>query len=140
MCTNTQAEELASRILNELEDAVCIKLKELKDDLKILRTHFKNLKRGDSIAGCKTWAQFCSRKLHRTDRAVRKLLEQRAEKSSAEPEGENSSDGLRQKELQIRQSATNGEKPDRTIDDVDAENLEAATRRTLAYFKPLGGA
>jgi hypothetical protein len=74
MSKHIQAEELASRILGQLDDALCVKLKELKDDLERLRDEFKDLNGGETIAGCKTWAEFCEKKLHRTDRAVRKML------------------------------------------------------------------
>lgn len=94
MSENDRAENLASRILIQLDAAICVKLKELKGDLEELRVHFKKLKGRDRIAGCRTWAEFCENKLHRTDRAVRKMLREqsaetqqsRAEQSSAVPE------------------------------------------------------
>ena len=116
MSKNQQAEKRASHVLTQL-NAFCTKLRELKDEIAQLRNDFKNLKEQETIAGCKTWKEFCERKLHRTDRAVRKLLG--AEKSSAsEPLG-------------------TLPKPERTIQAVDADNLKAVTQRTLAYFKPM---
>jgi hypothetical protein len=116
MSKNQQAEKRASHLLAQL-NALCVKLKELKEEIALLRDDFKNLKGQEKIAGCKTWKEFCQRRLHRTDRAVRKLLG--AEKSSAlEP-------------------AATALKPERTIQAVDADSLRAATMRTLAYFKPM---
>lgn len=71
---SSEAENLANRILKQLEHALCVKLKELKEDIKELRSDFNNLKGKETIAGCKSWAEFCQKKLHRTDRAVRKML------------------------------------------------------------------
>jgi hypothetical protein len=93
---NKLAEDLAQRILEQLDSAWCVKLKELKDLIEELLVHFRNLKGKQTIAGCKTWAEFCEKKLHRTDRAVRKMLaggkpskakgqQSPAEQSSASP-------------------------------------------------------
>jgi hypothetical protein len=68
--STSQAEKLAIQILKELDQAVCVKLRQLKPKLEKLRAHFKT-------------KGFCKKKLNRTDRAVRKLLA--AEKSSARP-------------------------------------------------------
>jgi hypothetical protein len=50
------------------------KLRELKPRIEELRGDFWRLKGNQTIAGCKTWTEFCQRKLHRTASAVRKLL------------------------------------------------------------------
>jgi hypothetical protein len=97
---NKHAEDLAQRIQEQLDGAWCVKLKELKDELKELLGHFKKLKGKDRIAGCRTWAEFCEKKLHRTDRAVRKMLndtngkgqQNSAEQSSASPKTEEPSE------------------------------------------------
>ncbi len=78
-----KAEKLAKHILEQLDGVLCSKLKELKVDLQELRSHFKVIKGKDRIAGCKTWEEFCKKKLHRTDRAVRKMLA--GPKPKAEP-------------------------------------------------------
>jgi len=86
-----RAKKLAADILGQLEGVLTVKLRELKPQLEELRQCFKTLSKGDRIEGCRTWEQFCSDKLHRTDRAVRQLLansksedrEVRAEESSA---------------------------------------------------------
>jgi len=95
---NKHAEDLAQRLLAQLDGAWCVKLKERKTEIEELLVHFKNL-RGGTIAGCKNWDEFCQRKLHRTARAVRKMLADRkpsqaneqqshAEQSSASPTAE----------------------------------------------------
>lgn len=54
--------------------ALTTKLKELLPQIEETREDFRKLKGNQTIAGCKTWKQFCLEKLHRTDSAVRKLL------------------------------------------------------------------
>jgi hypothetical protein len=87
MSENNRAENLASRILTQRDAAICVKLRDLKSDVLELRGHFKNLKGKATIAGCKTWAEFCEKKLHRTDRAVRKMLAGSKLKQAKEPQG-----------------------------------------------------
>jgi len=77
-----KAEELASSILQEF-GPFCAKLRSMKSKIEKLRDYFKAKDQKETVAGCSTWAQFCERKLHRTDRAVRLLL---AEETSASPE------------------------------------------------------
>ena len=71
-----KGEDLASGILAATDEVFCRKLAELKDDLTALREVFKQLRVNEKIAGCATWAAFCTTKLHRTDRAVRHLLQE----------------------------------------------------------------
>lgn len=112
-------ESLAKKILGELESVVTLKLRELKDELAELRAGFRTLKPKQTISGCKTWDEFCSNKLHRTKRAVNLLLaakpDEREETSRSDPKPK---------------------KPERTITQVDTDNLDEATRRTMAYFEP----
>jgi hypothetical protein len=79
----SRAEKLALQVLEELDQAICVKLRQLKPRLEKLRAYFKELRGTEQIAGCKTWKEFCRNKLNRTGRAVRKLLA--AEQSSARP-------------------------------------------------------
>lgn len=74
-----QAETLANNILRELEDVSTRKLRELKPQLSELRNHFKTLKPKQKISDCRTWDEFCSKRLHRTKRAVNLLLAERPE-------------------------------------------------------------
>lgn len=112
-------ESLAKKILGELEGVVTRKLRELKNELAELREGFRTLKPKQTISGCKAWDDFCSSKLHRTKRAVNMLL------SEKPVEREETS-----------HPKANADKPERTIAEVDHDNLDDATRRTIAYFKP----
>ena len=66
--------DLATRILEQLGEAMCIKLKELKPELIELRGYFQEKGRDRNILGCETWASFCAEKLHHTKRAVNMML------------------------------------------------------------------
>ena len=50
-----------------------------------LREDFKRKPKAARIAGCKTWTEFCQKKLHRTDRAVQKLLADKATPAKPKP-------------------------------------------------------
>lgn len=106
----SQAEKLALQVLKELDQTVCVKLRQLKPKLEKLRAHFKTKAGKEQIAGCKTWKEFCNKKLNRTDRAVRKLLA--AEQSSARPKVN-------------------------TLESHRAERYEILTNQVRSYFKPL---
>jgi hypothetical protein len=71
---NKTHEKLATRILGELDGVLCVKLKELKPELLILRGYFHAKGKNRNILGCKTWAAFCSEKLHHTKQAVNQML------------------------------------------------------------------
>jgi hypothetical protein len=111
-------EVLAKTILGELDRIVLLKLRELKSELVELREGFRTLKGKQTISGCKTWAEFCANKLHRTKRAVNMLLAEQPDQRE-----------------ETSQSEAKANKPERTIAQVDADNLNDATRRTMAYFK-----
>ena len=94
-------ENLAKKILGEVDGVITLKIRELKDELTELREGFRTSKPKQSISGCKTWDKFCTSKLHRTKRAVNLLL---AEKSERE---------------ETSHSNPRAEKPERTIAEVD---------------------
>lgn len=85
---NKKHEELANRILAELDGVLLKKLKELKPELLELRGYFQEKGRSGNILGCETWAAFCSEKLHRTKQAVNQMLAEsrRKETFHTEPE------------------------------------------------------
>ena len=152
-----QAEALASCILNALDEALCIKLRDLTPQLEELRSHFKELKKyGGRIVGCKTWDEFCRKRLHRTRRAVNMLLcgakEQQIERErtshlqvvqadevSADQQEENpgSAAELETGQEEACHSAVKADKRKRTIEDVVADARNAATNRVLAHFRPM---
>jgi len=78
------AEKRAATIAGALS-VVCRKLAELKPQLKALREDFKKKPKGTKIAGCRTWTDFCQKQLHRTDRAVQKLLAYKATPTKPKP-------------------------------------------------------
>jgi hypothetical protein len=70
--------ELSSASNEQLAEIVisgCVQFKKILPYVAELRERFAALPRGNAnIAGCKTWTEFCEKKLDRTDRAVRKAL------------------------------------------------------------------
>ena len=62
--------------------ALTAKLRELKPEIEESRRDFRKLKGNQTIAGCKTWNQFCKSQLHRTDRAVRMMLAESPERTN----------------------------------------------------------
>ena len=42
--------------------------------IRQLRCDFRALKSGETIMGCKTWTEFCTKVLKRTDRAIRYIV------------------------------------------------------------------
>jgi hypothetical protein len=55
LSSHKKADALAKVILKRLEDAMCVKLKELKPELLELRGYFQEKGRGRNILGCETW-------------------------------------------------------------------------------------
>jgi hypothetical protein len=72
--TYTEAENLARNIISRM-DSVTAKLKNLEDDIRRLWLEFDKLKSDETILGCATKKEFCERKLNRTPRAVRYMLD-----------------------------------------------------------------
>jgi hypothetical protein len=72
--TYTEAENLARHIISRM-DSVTAKLKSLEDDIRRLWLEFDKLKTGETILGCATKKEFCERKLNRTPRAIRYMLD-----------------------------------------------------------------
>jgi len=114
--TQEDPNQLAERILSQLDTVLCVKLRELKDDLVKLRDHFKDPKVKKPIARCKTWAEFCENQLRRTDRAVRNLLNERA-KHERKPAEE-----------------TSAGRPEVTLENKNVERRDDLTRRVKALF------
>jgi hypothetical protein len=67
------AEELA--VLVEAEfNGHCQKLRDLKPHVEAVREAFKTLTGSKTIAGCRSFPEFCEKKLHRTKQAVYSML------------------------------------------------------------------
>lgn len=50
------------------------KLTELRPMIAQLREVFMKLKPSETVAGCRTWTEYCERVLHRSDRRIRQIL------------------------------------------------------------------
>lgn len=80
-------EQLARRVISQVR-ALTPKLKDLEADLRRLWVVFEKLPKGEKILGCRTKAQFCQKKLHRTPRAIQHLLYGRTTEQRIERAGE----------------------------------------------------
>jgi hypothetical protein len=72
-----QREKLAKTLKKMVDEAFspCLKkLIELRPMITQLRQHFMKLKSGETIAGCRTWTEYCEKVLHRSDRRVRQIM------------------------------------------------------------------
>jgi len=67
---NDLARGIVSRFTSLLTE-----LKDLEDDIRQLWVEFEHLPRGEKILGCSTKKEFCEKKLGRTPRAVRYMLD-----------------------------------------------------------------
>jgi hypothetical protein len=69
-CASLDNEQLATLVIDGI-----VQFRKLLPFVKELRARFAALPRGHAnIAGCKTWTEFCHKRLDRTDAAVRKAL------------------------------------------------------------------
>lgn len=69
-----QSEHLAEYVVKNGWGDVLVGLKQLKPYLEILWGRFDELKGTETIAGCRTKAEFCNKRLHRSIRAVQYML------------------------------------------------------------------
>jgi hypothetical protein len=65
---------LAKRVITSVK-SVLVELKDLEDDIRQLWVEFENLPTSEKILGCSTRKQFCERRLGKTPRAVRYMLD-----------------------------------------------------------------
>jgi hypothetical protein len=75
--STAQREKLAETVKKLIEEAFspCLKkLTELRPMITELRQHFMKLKSGETIAGCRTWTEYCTKVLRRSDRRVRQIM------------------------------------------------------------------
>jgi len=75
-----QAEELASFVEKEF-NGCCQKLRDLKPQIEAVREAFKTLTGSKTIADCRSFPEFCEKKLNRTKQAVYAMLGDYSEKS-----------------------------------------------------------
>lgn len=67
-------EALAQRIVEKCS-VMLVALADLEDDIRSLWDEFESLPKGETILGCTTKKEFCEKKLRRTPRAVRYMLD-----------------------------------------------------------------
>jgi len=75
--STAQREKLAETVKKLIDEAFspCLKkLTELRPMITELRQHFMKLKSGETIAGCRTWTEYCEKVLRRSDRRVRQIM------------------------------------------------------------------
>jgi hypothetical protein len=75
--STAQREKLAVTVKKLVDEAFspCLKkLTELRPMITELRQHFMKLKSGETIAGCRTWTEYCEKVLRRSDRRVRQIM------------------------------------------------------------------
>jgi hypothetical protein len=121
----TKSKKLAAEILGHLNGVMTKKLRELKPQLQELRLCFTKLGKRNRIEGCRTWAQFCSEKLHRTDRAVRKLL---AEVKTGETEETHT--GTEESSAACDESKATSEAPAENTHEASVEEKRTSGRST----------
>ena len=75
--STAQREKLAETVKKLVDEAFSPSLKklsELRPMITELRQHFMKLKLGETIAGCRTWTEYCAKVLRRSDRRVRQIM------------------------------------------------------------------
>jgi hypothetical protein len=68
-----EVEKLALEAFGGYEQSLK-KLTELRPMIAQLREVFMKLKPSETVAGCRTWTEYCERVLHRSDRRIRQIL------------------------------------------------------------------
>jgi hypothetical protein len=72
-----EREKLAETVKKLIEEAFSPCFKKLTESRLLiteLRQHFMKLKLGETIAGCRTWTEYCAKVLRRSDRRVRQIM------------------------------------------------------------------
>jgi hypothetical protein len=134
------AEQRAISVRAQL-DSVCSKLAELKPLIVELRRDFKCKPKDALLAGCRTWTEFCQKSLHRTDRAVQKLIAGKPTPKATQRQPELSSGSVaeerraEEKENGERASASNCAKPaSAIIADIEG-TAEEKKRRAMLFVE-----
>jgi hypothetical protein len=78
-----QAEQLAVLVEQQFSEQ-CQKLRDLKPQIEAVREAFKTLTGSKTIAGCRSFPEFCEKKLHRTKQAVYAMLGDYSKKTKNE--------------------------------------------------------
>jgi hypothetical protein len=119
--SDPEKEKLAAQVV-ETFTGCCTKLKELKKDIEQIRQWFKDLKGSQTLAGCRSFKEFCEKRLNRTEQAVYAMLGDYGKKKTT-------SDGSSKKK------ATNPPLKPQTISPEDQDRLVTAANAARRYFE-----
>jgi hypothetical protein len=111
-------EKLAEEVTTEFS-TVCVKLKELKPKIELIRSHFqRNIRGSVTLSACRSFREFCKNRLHRSEQAVYRLLSSDSKNS--------------QKKTRVPKVPTAHQKP--TFAYKDFERLRSACIAAARYF------
>lgn len=118
------AEELAVFVEAEF-NGHCQKLRDLKPQVEAVREAFKTLTGSKTIAGCRSFPEYCETKLHRTKQAVYSMLGDYSKKpkNDGQPKG---------KKIMPEQTATHHTL---ALADEDVERLRTGCNAAVRHFE-----
>jgi hypothetical protein len=119
----SEAERLAVFIEQQFNEQ-CQKLRDLKPQIEAVREAFKTLKGSKTIAGCRSFPEFCEKKLHRTKQAVYAMLGGYSNK----PKKDGSSTGTEHPQQRTRQQKLN-------LAHEDVERMRTGCNAAVRYFE-----
>jgi len=84
-----EAENRAQKLADEFAP-LCVKLRALKPQIEEVQADFKKLKGSQTILGCRSFKDFCEKKLDRTEQAVYAMLGDYSKKQKSKKDGDGS--------------------------------------------------
>ncbi len=112
-------ERLAEEVTTQFS-TVCVKLKELRPKIEQIRSYFQENIRGSvTLSGCRSFREFCERRLHRREQTVYRLLSSDTNKKT-------------QKKTRVPKVPTAHHKP--TFSHKDFERLRSACFAAVRFF------
>jgi len=119
-----KAEELAAFLEKEF-NGYCQKLRDLKPQIEAVQEAFKTLTGSKTIAGCRSFSEFCEKKLHRTKQAVYSMLGDYAKKSGKRGQSSDKGESMPQKPA-VHQTLALAEE--------DVERMRTGCNAAVRYF------
>src|SRR5271163_44953 len=112
-------EKVAAEVAAEFS-TVCVKLRELKPKIEQIRSYFQGNVRGSAmLVGCRSFREFCKKRLHRSEQTVYRMLSSDAKK--------------RQEKIRVPKSPTARQKP--VIAREEIQRLRRACFAVVRYFE-----
>ncbi len=112
-------ERLAEEVTTQFS-TVCVKLRELKPKIQQIQSYFQRNVRGSvTLSGCRSFREFCEKRLHRSEQAVYRLLSSDTKKS--------------QKKTRVPKSPAVRQKPVMARDEI--QRLRCACFAAVRYFE-----